>query len=80
MKDDVKDRAALLLRLHASFTKHAGEEVTVEILKNGAYAFGSELATLRLFKAYSKCPPKKGVYQGYSVNMKTFYFTFNITC
>lgn len=64
MSDSYLSRAA------AEFTKHAKENVTVEFVKGTFFVWGSELATLRLFKAYSK-----NGRQNYSVNMGQFYFS-----
>ena len=44
-----------------------GEQVIVEEIGGAMYVFGSELATLRLFR---KMPH---ILQGYSENRKTFY-------
>lgn len=59
---------AQLARTARDWSNIAGEPVTVEQISGALYAFGSELATLRLFR---KMPSKR---QGYSENMQTFYF------
>lgn len=59
---------AQLARTARDWSNIAGEPVTVEQISGALYAFGSEVATLRLFR---KMPNKR---QGYSENMKTFYF------
>lgn len=52
--------------------KHAKEKATEIRFDDGAfYFFGSELATLRLFKAYQNTP---GIGADYSKNLGTFYF------
>jgi len=52
----------------AEYSRMAGESVEVEEIGGALYAFGSELATLRLFR---KMPSNS---QGYSSNLKRFYF------
>lgn len=55
-------------RTQAEYSRIAGENVSLEVIGGAIYAFGSELATLRLFR---KMPKMR---QGYSENMKTFFF------
>lgn len=57
-------------RLVKDYSKIAGEPVTIEQIKSGLYVFGSELATLRIFR---KQP--LNTRQGYSENLNTFYFS-----
>lgn len=71
-KDLPTDHTALIKRTQADYSQIAGEPVTVEIIGSALYAFGSELATLRLFR---KMPNKR---QGYSTNMETFYFSVDL--
>ena len=54
-----------------SLARIAKEEVTAQFIDGTLYAFGSELATLRLLREYHNTPRAK---QGYSENTKTFYF------
>lgn len=66
---------AQLSRTQRDLTAMAKEPVTVEQVGSGLYAFGSELATLRIFAKYNAngsvhCPK---VRVGYSENMKSFY-------
>jgi len=63
---------ARIERIKEEYTRIAGEEIVVEQITSNCYIFASELATLRLFR---KMP--KGQ-QGYSANMKTFYFSFEL--
>jgi hypothetical protein len=63
---------AQIARTQAEYSRIAGEPVTVEQIGGTIYAFGSELATLRLFR---KMPNMR---QGYSENMKTFYFSVDL--
>lgn len=58
-------------RLTKQMEKFAGECVTVEEITGNYYVFGSELATLRIYRKYKDC---KNVNQGYSANRETFYF------
>ncbi len=62
----------LEIRAAQEWTRLAQETVTVEVISGHMYAFGSELATLRLFKKFHK---SEGVDCGYSVNLKTYYFS-----
>ena len=57
-----------IARTQRDYSAIAGEPVTVEQIGSAIYAFGSELGTLRLFR---KMPNMR---QGFSENMKTFYF------
>ena len=57
-----------IARTARDYSSIAGETVTVEQISGAIYAFGSELATLRLFRTM---PTKR---QGYSANLKKFYF------
>lgn len=64
--------AAQIARTQAEYSSIAGEPVTIEQIGGAIYAFGSELATLRLFR---KMPNMR---QGYSENMGTFYFSVEL--
>lgn len=64
--------ASQLLRVAKDWNVYAKETVCVEEIAGTIYGFGSELATLRLLKQYMQCD---NVAQGYSENLKTFYFT-----
>ena len=63
---------AQIARTQNEYTKIAGEPVTIEFISGTLYAFCSELGTLRLFR---KMP---NMCQGYSVNLKTFYFSIEL--
>lgn len=52
--------------------QYAGENVKVEKITGNYYVFGSELATLRIFKKYKDCT---NVNQGFSENLNTYYFS-----
>ena len=60
-----------IMRLTKDLSAIAKEPITVEHSKGAYYAFGSELAVLRLFHKYNS--PKCRA--GYSENMKTWYFS-----
>jgi hypothetical protein len=61
-----------LNRIEKEYSAIAGEKVTVEQIGSTMYAFGSELATLRLFR---KMPNMR---QGFSENMNTFFFSIEM--
>lgn len=48
------NRTRFIAKAQAEYGKHAGEAITVEIIGGEIFAFGSELATLRLFKTYNR--------------------------
>lgn len=54
------------------FERRAGEKLTVENIGGTLYAFGSELATLRLLKAYRDCGERAAA--SYSDNRESHYF------
>jgi hypothetical protein len=60
--------AAQLARTEADYSRIAGEPVALQQIAGAIYAFGSEIATLRLFRKMPNCR------QGYSENRKQFYF------
>jgi hypothetical protein len=59
-------------RVKKDWEKTAKEKLDIEEIKGTVYAYGSELATLRLFKSMYKAGDK--VKADYSKNLKTFYF------
>ena len=61
-----------IARTQIDYSAIAGEPVKVEQIGGAIYAFGSEVATLRLFR---KMPNMR---QGYSDNLKTFYFSVEL--
>lgn len=61
-----------IARTQREYTGIAGEPVRIEVIRSTLYAFGSEIATLRLFR---KMPNKR---QGYSDNLKSFYFSVEL--
>lgn len=65
-----------LLKVKSVFENIAKETLEVEYIGGTYYAFGSELATLRLFKGYKF---SKGIDAGYSTNLGKFYFRLETT-
>jgi len=63
-------------RVTRDMTKHAGGE-NVEVEKHGdtLYVFGSELATLRIFRKYEG---GKNINQGWNKGTKSFYFSLRM--
>jgi len=62
-----------LARIERDYSKIAGEPVGVEQVSNAIYVFGSEIATLRLFR---KMPYGR---QDYSKNLGKFFFCVELT-
>ncbi len=61
-----------LNRAKAEFEKHAKETLELKELGGAIYAFGSELACLRLFYVYRNCDDRAA--SGFSENLKSWYF------
>lgn len=61
-----------LTRAKAEFEKYAKEELELKELGGAVYAFGSELACLRLFYVYRNCGDRAA--SGFSENLKSWYF------
>lgn len=61
------------VRVEKDWSKIAKETVKVEQIGGAIYAFGSEIATLRLFHAFRKTDENL-IHADYSVNMKTWFF------
>ena len=64
--------ASQLKRIEREYSEIAGEKITIEQVGSTIYAFGSEPATLRLFR---KMPNMR---QGFSENMNTFFFSIEM--
>ncbi|MEI3469677.1 MAG: hypothetical protein V8Q76_13900 [Bacteroides intestinalis] len=61
-----------LQRIADQWEKTAGERISIEVMEEDIYAFGSELACLRLEHHF-----KKGICEtdvAYSTNLQTWYF------
>lgn len=61
-----------LQRIADQWGKTAGESISIEVMEEDIYAFGSELACLRLEHHF-----KKGICEmdvAYSTNLQTWYF------
>ena len=65
----------LVERAQKEWTAIAGEEIEVEQVGGALYAFGSELATLRLLKAF-----RLNKYAGasWSQNLDKYYFSLEV--
>lgn len=61
----------LVHRAQREWSKLAGEQVEVELIKGGLYALGSELAVLRLFYKFRH---SKGVDAKFSKNLNSWAF------
>jgi len=60
-----------LERVTNNLERYAQEAIEVEVIKGSIYAFGSEVATLRILKHYRYTDNAKS---GYSTNLQRFYF------
>lgn len=61
-----------LQRIADQWEKTAGESISIEVMEEDIYAFGSELSCLRLEHHF-----KKGICEtdvAYSTNLQTWYF------
>ena len=65
--------SAALNNVKSEYSRIAGEIVDVEMVGGTLYVFGSEMATLRPFRAM---PNKR---QGYSKNLGKFFFAVDIS-
>jgi hypothetical protein len=70
--DSEEHRMMLVQKCKVEWSALAKETVNVQLISTTLYAFGSELACLRLFAAFKGTPNTK---VGYSLNMKTWYFS-----
>ena len=59
----------------SEFSRVAKEEMTAEVIGGTLYGFGSELATLRCYKAYADT---KGLRQAFSTSRNSWYFSFDL--
>ncbi|CCH01276.1 hypothetical protein FAES_3267 [Fibrella aestuarina BUZ 2] len=66
---------AQLARLTSDFNQMAKQPVQVEIISETAYAYGTELAVLRIWSKYKASP--KTAY-GYSTNLNTWFFSLTL--
>lgn len=64
--------ATQLTRLTQTYSADAGEPVRCEWVAGTLYIFGSELATLRIFRATFRAD----CFQGFSKNLGGFYVSF----
>lgn len=63
-----------MLKRISDLSEMAGEAVTVDIYGNDYFAYGSELACLRLAYYYRRYPDRVKV--AYNSDFKTWYFAF----
>lgn len=61
-----------LNRAKTEFEKYSKETLELKELGGAIYAFGSELACLRLFYIYRNCGDR--AHTGYSENLKSWFF------
>jgi len=61
-----------LHRAKTEFENYAKEALELKELGGAIYAFGSELACLRLFHKYRNCGDRAD--SGFSQNLKSWYF------
>ncbi len=66
----------LIKRLKQNWAITAKEPIEIQVIKGIAYAYGSELATLRLIYSYRLT---KHAYKGYSTNLETHYFSLDLS-
>jgi len=69
---------SMIKRAKNDFAYIAKEAVEVEHIKGTLYVFGSELATLRLFRKYNTAKRNEKTRQAYSPNLKTWYFSLDV--
>ena len=63
------------MKIFESFKEIAKEEGTIEKIDNTYYFFGSELATLRLYRRYAAVLEVNKLNHAYSSNLKTWFFS-----
>lgn len=68
-----------LKKFRDTVEEYSQENMTVEYIKGAYYAYGSELACLRLFHRYNLSSHNPKVRAGFSVNLKTWYFALEIS-
>lgn len=61
-----------IARVQHDWTAYANESVRVEAIGGTLYGFGSELATLRIYRKYGAMD---NTTQGFSSNLGSFYFS-----
>ena len=67
-----------LKRAKNDFASIAKEAVKVDHIQGTLYVFGSELATLRLFRKYNTTKRNEKTRQAYSPNFKSWYFSLDV--
>lgn len=59
--------------VRSQWERLAGEEITIKVCSGALYAFGSELATLRLYRKFARHNPNL-MTQDYSQNLQQWFF------
>ena len=67
-----------LKKFHDTLFTITREKMEVEYIKGAYYAYGSELACLRLFHKYNLSAHNPKVRIGYSKNLETWYFELEV--
>lgn len=70
-----EDKKKWETRAKKEWEKISKEPLEVEKIKGTVYAFGSELATLRLLKKFRDIKKARA---DYSTNLKKFYFSLDV--
>lgn len=65
-------------RVKNDWEKIAKETIEIEYCNGTFYGYGSELATLRIYKEYTLITKSEKVRQEYSKNLKTYFFALDI--
>lgn len=66
-------------RLQDALQIYAGnEKITVEVIGGTVYAFGSELAVLRISRYYALSMHENKSRLNYSENLKTWFFSLDV--
>jgi hypothetical protein len=68
---DMEATTAQIERTTREWSQIASEPVRVEQIRGAMYAYGSELACLRLYRKFNGAP---NVTSAYSANMQTWFF------
>ena len=78
MRNDEEYLERLAKRMQQQMSHTAREPVTVVLIDNAFFAYGSELATLRLYRHYMSTLGLH-CFTGWSPNLETYYFKIERT-
>lgn len=67
-----------LKKLKNTFERYSKEPLELDLIGGAAYAFGSEVATLRLAYAYRHVKDADKIKAGFSENLGKYYFRFEL--